>query len=174
MKVLRGIRGIALAFIAVLLLSGAVFAADEAVKYTKMQYDIFGVQFQAPEGWKTEVTADYIRLTSPDKRNIQLVIMEDDEYPGNLEEYFIAYNRRLKEEKVEATDKKVLEVAGNGAIYVRANTTKKDVGHVIFINNKRPYILALKTEKLNYKKYEPILLKLVETLKFYKPNVKGP
>ncbi len=173
MKLYNKIKSIAFIFMIVLLLTGSAFAQEEDVKYTKMNFDIFGVQFMGPEGWKSEVNADFIKLTPPDKKNVQLIIMEDDQYGGNLEEYFIVYNRRLKEEKVEATDKKILDVAGNGAIYVRANTDKKDVGHVLFINNKKPYILALKTEKYNYKKYEPILLKLVETLKFYKANVKG-
>jgi predicted Zn-dependent protease len=165
--------GAAVLLIVIALLSGLCYAQDEAIKYTNMQFDIFGVRFDAPDGWKSEVTADFVRLTPPDKRNIQLLIMEDDFYPGNLEEYFVAYNRKLKEEKVEATDKRALEVAGGGAIYVRANTDKKDVGHVIFMHEKKPYIIALKTEKANYRKYEPILLKMAETLKFYKPFVKG-
>lgn len=172
MKLRLVLLSVALTTILFSMVAGIVCAENEALKYVNYQCDLFSVKFQKPDGWKEEVTSDYVLFTNPKNKNVQLSLLEGEPFDGGLDSYYENYKKFIKDEtKAEPSNKKPLEVAGYGAIYVRVNTEKKDRGHIIFLKDKTPYILVLKTDKGQYGNYEPVLLKMAETLRFYKPSV---
>lgn len=159
------------AAIVILLTCPAVSAAEDSIKYVQYECDLFNVKYQRPEGWTVQVESDYIRMTHPTDANIQLIFLEDKLFEEPLEQYVISYEEQIKQDnKFKISEKKAMEVAGYGAYYIRINTPQKDIGHIIFIRDKKPIILVLKTAKGEYAKYEPILMKMVETIRFVKPK----
>ena len=165
------ITAVIFAVTVILLTCPAVNASEDSIKYVPYGCDLFSIKYQRPEGWKVEVEADYIKMTHPTDNNLQLIFLEDKTYEEPLERYITSYEEQIQQDKkFKISEKKAMEVAGYGAYYIRINTPKKDIGHIILIRNKKPIILVLKTSKGEYSKYEPILMKMVETLKFVKPK----
>ena len=162
-------------FLMTLMLSTGYAAENEKFKFVPYECDLFAVKYQKPEGWNVEMGAEYIKMTPPDNKEIQLNYLEDKYFKGNLDEYFKQYKQQIqsqdKHKSIKLGEKKLMEVAGQGAYYVKIKTSRKDIGHIVFIRNGKPTILILKTPKGKYSQYEPILMKMVETISFYKPKL---
>lgn len=147
--------------------------AGPAVKYEETKIDLFGAKFMRPVGWEEEVTFTYIQFTSPEDKNLQLVLFEGGYYEGSLDQFMQDYKTHLVDKKkMDILSIKPHEVDGRGAYYVKLynKADEKDLGHVIFIKDKKPYILALKTRKGQYETYKMILEEAVKTFGFYSPK----
>lgn len=154
-----------------LLTCSAVNAKEESIKYVPYECDLFAVKYQIPDGWNVKVESDHIIMTHPTDTNLQLVFLEDKLFEEPLEQYITSYEEEIKQDnKFKISEKKAMEVAGYGAYYIKINTPQKDIGHVILIRDKKPIILVLKTKKGEYAKHEPVLKKMIETIKFVKPK----
>lgn len=151
------------------------FSSPVDIKFVSYDCDLFAVRFQKPETWEIKLTANYIQLTDPDNEDRQLVFWESEPYQGSLEDFFSSHINGLKEEEnIEVQNKKELRVAGSNAYYVRIITAKKDVGHIVFLRRMNhfqiPYIIVFKSPKGEYEKYEQVLDKAIETMRFYNPH----
>ncbi len=167
----KNLTALIFAAMVILLICPAVNASDDSIKYVHYDCDLFNVKYQRPEGWNVEVESDFIKMTHPTDTNLQLIFLEDKIYEEPLDQYITSYEEEIKKDnKYKISEKKAMEVAGYGAYYIKINTPDKDIGHIIFIRDKKPIILVLKTSKGEYAKYEPILMKMVETIRFVKPK----
>lgn len=154
-----------------------LWAQEKDKKFENFECDLFEVKFQKPVGWQLEVKSEYIKLSNPNDENVQLVFLEFSAIKGTLDEFLKYYQENfLQENQVKVLQSKSMEIAGLKANYFQIETAQKDIGQVIFLRNMKdynqPYVLALKTPKGQFKKYEPVLLKAIETMKFYKAYIK--
>jgi hypothetical protein len=145
-------------------------AASQEIKFNESKFDIYGVRFRRPADWETEVTAEVCVITNPADRNVQIVYLEtNEEFKGNLDDYL----REYKKNWFDANTMKILsekphEITGLGAYYLKIDTGKKRLGHILFIRDKKVYALGLKTGRNNYDRYEHILMEAAKSFRFIK------
>ncbi|MCD4782970.1 MAG: hypothetical protein K8T10_03955 [Candidatus Eremiobacteraeota bacterium] len=150
----------------------SVSKADTKFEFAPYECDLFSVKFDAPKDWTVKVTSQFIKFTNPKDSKIQLLFLEDDYYKGKLDGYFATYKERLVKDGLKPYDEKRIKVAGHDAIYIKMKKNNKDLGQIFFIKKEVPRIIVLGTPKGKYKEYEPILMKAIKTIRFYKPYVK--
>ncbi len=159
-----------ISLILILFLLSLKIYATEKVKFKYISLDVYGVKFLKPVGWKTDITAHYCKMTSPDVPNLELVYLEGNSFDGTLDQYLREYKKNLIDKKTEKIiSVKPFEIAGYGAYYVRVRTPEKDLGHILFVKNNIACALALKTKKGEYSKYEYILKEVAKSFRTYNP-----
>lgn len=170
---MKKITGILLTAILLTMLAWNAQGFCDNSKHTLESLDLFGIRFNRPSDWNMEVRADYVSFTSPQSQDIQLILLDVGKTDGNLDQFLNDYkdpakNRSLDEFKLKFISSKPIEVDGLGAYYLRFKSDRKEFGHVLFLRNNHQYILAFKAPTAEYQKNETVLLKAVESLKFYK------
>jgi len=150
----------------------SVSIADTDFGFTPYECDLFSVKFEAPKDWKVEVKSQFIKFTSSDDNKVQLLFFEDDYYDGTIDDYLATYKKHLEKDNLKPYGEKKIRVAGHDGIYLKVNKNDKELGQVFFIKKEIPRVIVLGSPKGKYKEYEPVLMKAIETLRFYKPYVK--
>lgn len=150
----------------------SVSKADTKFEFAPYECDLFSVKFDAPRGWKIKVTSQFIKFINPNDNKVQLLFFEDDCYKGTLDDYFTSYKELLKKDNLKLYEEKKIRVAGHDAIYIKVKKKGKDLGQVFFIKKEIPRVIVLGAPKGKFIEYEPILMKVIKTLRFYKPYVK--
>lgn len=154
--------------LALVFFTAAAFASP--VDYEEASLDIFGLKLMRPVGWELKVTSNDAAFVYPENDNVQLVVLEAGNYMKTLDDYYNEYNEKLLDKsKYKVLSTTNTEIDGQGAYYIKLRSSDKDLGHILFVRNRKNYALALKTPRGQYKTYEPILEKARQTLKFYKP-----
>jgi predicted Zn-dependent protease len=152
----------------IFILSTAFVFASQGIKYVESKFDVYGIRFRRPADWKCEVRAEVCIITNPADKNVELVYLEDNvEYNGSLEDYLNLYKTEWVDQKtMKVLSERPIEIAGLGAYYVRVDTGEKQVGHVLFLRNKKVFALGLKTGRNSYDRYEPVLMEVVKSFRF--------
>ena len=122
MKKVFGI--IILTVVSAVILSGLAHGDTDKMKFTRSDFDIFGISFEHPDNWKPEVHANHIIINDTKNEKLQLVLLDVGKTGNNLEKFYNEYkdpekNESLKEFKLKLVDSKATEVAGMGAYYLK-------------------------------------------------------
>lgn len=155
----------------ILLLTGSACFGE--IEYSSYSCDLFSVRFDRPKNWTLEVAPTFIQFTNPDMKDVKLVFFEDDTFDGNLDDYYNQIYREnlMKEPGVKIKSEKSLEIDGMGCYYVAVSKADKSAIHVIFLKNGHPCFLILKAPADKAGRFEPVLRRAMDSLRFYKPRV---
>jgi hypothetical protein len=161
-------RLVSLLLLLIFVMTIAFVSAKQEIKFTESSFDIYGIRFRKPADWETEVRAEVCVITNPADQNVQLIYLEtNEEFAGILDDYLREYKKTwIEPENMKILSERPFEIAGMGAYYLKIDSGKKHLGHILFLRNRKVYALGLKTGRNNYDRYEPVLMEAARSFRF--------